>query len=136
MSLPSPEQLKTLKRIAKSAALNAYSPHSDFSVGSALISKAGNIYSGCNVENQSFGATQCAERNAINTGITQEGPTFKIAFIIVIESNGKELSPCGICRQVIAEFSDKDTQIGYGNPEYLTWRSIKDLLPDGFELNK
>lgn len=136
MTPPDPKIVSQLINAAQSAAKNAYSPHSNFSVGSAVLSKAGNLYKGCNVENQSYGATQCAERNAINTGITMEGPDFKIAFILVVENRGKELSPCGICRQVIAEFADEDTQIGYGKSDDLKWRAIHELLPDGFKIEE
>lgn len=136
MTTPDSTLVAPLMEAAKKAASNAYCPSSEYSVGSAVLSVAGNIYSGCNVENASFGATQCAERNAINSGITAEGPLFKIKLILVVEIKEGDISPCGICRQVIFEFADEDTLVGYGEAKSLKWRSIQTLLPDGFKHKK
>lgn len=87
---------------AKNAMLNAYAPYSKFKVGAAIQTKNGNIYTGCNIENASFGATNCAERTAIFKAVS-EGETELVA-IAIVSSGGDFTYPCGICRQVISEF--------------------------------
>lgn len=99
---------------AMKARMNSYSPYSKFKVGSALLTKKGNIFSGCNVENASYGLTICAERNAIFQAITKEGNNMKIKAILSVcepGKNGKIYTSCGACRQVISEFSDNDTVV-------------------------
>ncbi len=124
----------------KSQALNimdqAYSPYSKFSVGAAMKTKSGNIYSGCNVENVSFGLTICAERNAIGQAIAKEGPDLQIEEIFVTnrnsEGNSIPCSPCGACRQVIAEFAYAGTTIHYQGKNGDVTVSMEELLPDSF----
>src|SRR4051812_20753184 len=96
-----------LHEVAQKATTMAYAPYSKFYVGAALLTDKGNIYSGCNVENASYGLTICAERNAIFSAVNAEGPQMKISKMVVITSDHSEASPCGACRQVISEFSDK-----------------------------
>jgi len=98
-----------LKEEAEKTQTNAYAPYSDFKVGAALLTPKGNIYSGCNVENGSYGLTVCAERNAI-FDMVKNGEN-KISKIVIIGETDDYLSPCGACRQVIAEFSDEDAEI-------------------------
>lgn len=118
---------------AKKARENAYAPYSGYKVGAALISAAsGRIYSGCNVENSSYGAAICAERNAVTTALAEEGK-LGIDTLIVVSSDNPPASPCAICLQVLAEFSKSDTRVilsdTEGNKEvYL----FKDLLPKPF----
>ncbi len=88
---------------AKAAMEFSYSPYSKFKVGAALASKSGKIYTGCNIENASYGATNCAERTAIFKAVS-EGET-DFSAIAIVSSDGGPTYPCGICRQVIAEFS-------------------------------
>ena len=93
---------KELLECAKPAMQYAYTPYSNFKVGAAILMKSGKIYTGCNIENASYGATNCAERTAIFKAVS-EGET-EIVTIAIVSSGGDFTYPCGICRQVIAEF--------------------------------
>ena len=100
---------KTLEKAVASALevrKNAYAPFSNFAVGAAIITKDGSIFTGVNVENSSFGATNCAERTALFSAITAGQRDFE-AIIIASNLNGKAVFPCGICRQVLADFNPK-----------------------------
>ena len=88
---------------AKGVLHNAYSPYSGIKVGAALLTSSGNIYTGVNVENAFFGATICAERVALAKAVTEGESNFEA---IAIASNTEEIVPCGICRQVLAEFNE------------------------------
>lgn len=92
---------------AKSVLQNAYSPYSKIKVGAALLASSGKIYTGVNVENASFGATICAERVAVAKAVTEGENSFKA---VAIASNTERIVPCGICRQVLAEFN-KDIKL-------------------------
>jgi cytidine deaminase len=111
----------------------AYAPYSDFHVGSALRTESGKIYTGCNVENSSYGVTICAERNAIFKMVS-EGEQ-KIESILVIGDTERFLPPCGACRQVIAEFSTENTRVFMCNKngEYRE-STVGEILPFGFSL--
>ena len=118
---------------AKVAATKAYAPYSQFQVGCALLTSKGNIFSGCNVENASYGLTICAERNTIFHAVAEEGPSMKIASLAVI-ALGQEFPPCGACRQVIAEFTGPDVEVWFlrdGKPFAMT---MAELLPASFRL--
>lgn len=129
------KDIKELYDAAVKAKQNAYAPYSHFHVGSALRTKEGNIYSGCNVENSSYGVTICAERNAIFK-MAGEGER-EITDILVIGDTEKFLPPCGACRQVIAEFSEENTRVIMCNKEgeYME-TTVKDILPFGFSLRE
>lgn len=126
-----------LKKMAEDSMDQAYSPYSNFSVGAALVTKSGNIYTGCNVENVSYGLTICAERNAIGQAIAKEGPKLKIEEIYITNRNAEGISipcsPCGACRQVIAEFAEAQTKIHYQGKEGDITVPIDQLLPDSFK---
>lgn len=94
---------------AKVAMENAYSPYSEFKVGAAVLTADGRIFSGCNIENASYGATICAERCAMFKAVS-EGCN-KFTRIAVVCSSGHYAYPCGMCRQVMAEFMDSDAVI-------------------------
>ena len=96
-------QYNELLGAASGARPQAYTPNSGFQVGAALATKAGKIYTGCNVENVSLGLTICAERSAIATAIAQGSKDF--AAIAVVTAGKKPAIPCGACRQVLAEFN-------------------------------
>ena len=110
---------------------NAYVPYSKFPVAALLIDEQGRKFKGVNVENASYGLGICAERNVIPTAVT-EGMK-KIKLLVVTGGTPEPISPCGACRQVISEFSDKDTVIILTNRDkkYKIW-SIDELLPDSF----
>jgi len=96
-------QMDALLTEAKKAAEMAYAPYSQFRVGAALLCKDGSIFTGCNVENRSFGLTICAERNAIASAVTKGRITFE-AVAISTPDSVEPVGPCGACRQVLSEF--------------------------------
>jgi len=109
---------------------NAYAPYSKFKVGAAVITQKGNVYTGCNVENASYGATICAERVALCNAVSSGDCNIKAIAIVYDEE--KFASPCGICRQFIYEFgSEIEVILAKMNGEYKI-KTISDLLPDGF----
>lgn len=115
---------------AEEAKQMAYVPYSHFQVGAALLTESGKVFTGCNIENASYGATNCAERTAIFKAISEGEKIFKA--IAVVSSSGDFTYPCGICRQVIAEFM-RDGEIILANDkgEYRTYKT-KDILPFAF----
>lgn len=120
-------------RLACDAQKNAYAPYSKFYVGAALKLKGKDkIYSGCNVENASYGATICAERNAIFATVAKEGrPEYE--FLVVVSNTDPAIGPCALCLQVVAEFSEPDLPIYLANPEGIqTMVHFKDLLGSPF----
>lgn len=124
---------KELLKIAEEARLKAYAPYSNFRVGAAVLTASGKVYTGCNVEIASFGATNCAERTAIYKAIS-EGERDFVKIAIASDNSDKNEStwPCGICRQVIVEFG-ANIQIITGSSEGdIVEHSIKDLLPNYF----
>jgi cytidine deaminase len=127
------EQRERLLEAARRAMQHAYAPYSKFKVGAALLTAEGTIFSGCNVENASYGLTNCAERTAIFSGIAQSGPDLKIRAIAVTNDQGVPCSPCGACRQVIYQFGPQATVLFLGAEG---WKElpIAHLLPEGFRL--
>ncbi len=121
-----------LKDAAKKVLNNAYSPYSNVKVAAALLTKNGNIYTGVNIENSSYGLTVCAERNAIATAISS-GETDFIRMTIVTNSELVK-SPCGSCRQVIFEFNKNMPIEFFGPGGYHRSFNSAELLPEGFEL--
>ncbi len=118
---------ETLIAAAKAARLNAYAPYSKFQVGAALEAKDGTVFTGCNVENLSFGLTMCAERVAIGAAVAAGHKAFRL---LVVCSDSKEpVTPCGACRQVMAEFcGDLDVlSVNLNNDCHRTTLSV--LLP-------
>lgn len=112
----------------------SYSPYSNFAVGALCILNDDTVIKGCNVENMSYGLAMCAERNAIFSTITQ-GYNYKdIKEIVIIADTEKPVSPCGACRQVMAEFLSPDTKITMFNlkKEYLVMK-LDELLPYSFD---
>ncbi|HCC08125.1 MAG TPA: cytidine deaminase [Clostridiales bacterium] len=124
------EMRRKLIEAAKEVMKNSYSPYSNFKVGSALLTESGKIYTGCNVENASYGATNCAERTAIFKAVS-EGER-KIKAIAIVSSSNEYTYPCGICRQVIAEFM-LDGEVILENKEgNILIENINDILPNAF----
>jgi cytidine deaminase len=119
---------------ATQAINSAYAPYSGFKVGAAVLTSTREIFTGCNVENASYGLSMCAERNAIANAIIGSGhDTITIKAIAVANSHNVSCSPCGACRQVIWEFGQNAQVIFRANQGWQT-STIKDLLPVGFSL--
>ena len=116
---------------ALQARKNAYAPYSDFKVGAAVLTDDGKIFTGCNIENASYGATNCAERTAIFKAISEGYKTIKAIAIVGVQND--YTYPCGICRQVIAEFATDDTKIilGKNDTEYIV-KTLDEILPGAF----
>lgn len=124
---------KVLMDRAKEASKMSYSPFSRFAVGAALIAKSGKIYSGCNVENSSFGMTNCAERTAIFKAVS-EGER-EILAIAIYSPNSDNCYPCGACRQVMYEFQGDDEIIVITEDcGRLDARKLSEFLPFGFRI--
>ena len=125
---------KSLMVQAQKAREKSYSPYSHFRVGAALLTKGGKVFTGCNIENAGYSATNCAERTAIFKAVSEGERDFEALSII----GGKEgetaefTAPCGICRQVIAEFCGKDFKIVLGNEENFKVFTLGELLPYSF----
>ncbi len=126
-----PAERDLLLEKAKAALNNAYAPYSKFMVGAALLTEAGKVYTGCNVENSSYGLTNCAERTAIFSAVAAEGSGMHIRAIAVWSNPEGPCSPCGACRQVIFEFGPKATVLfpGLDKVEEVL---ASELLPNGF----
>lgn len=125
---------KDLMRLAEAARERAYAPYSNFLVGAALLGKSGKVYLGCNVENAGYSATNCAERTAFFKAISEGEKEFS-AIAIVGGYRGEKpgfCAPCGICRQVMAEFCAEDFPIVLGTAEDYKIHTLSSLLPLAF----
>lgn len=121
---------RELVNIAKEAMENAYAPYSHFKVGAALLAKDGTVFKGCNIENASYGATNCAERTAIFKAVSEGYREFEA--IAIVASSGEYAAPCGICRQVLFEFLPDGKVILDSNEKGMMIFSVQELLPFGF----
>lgn len=129
------EDQNQILSLAKQASENAYAPYSKFKVGCTIISKNGNIYTGCNVENISLGLTNCAERTAVFKGVSAEGEAFQIERVVIFTPTNKPVTPCGACRQVLFEFgTDFEVSSFCISNQFIT-KNIRDLLPDTPDIN-
>ena len=122
---------RDLFKIAEEVKERAYAPYSKFKVGAALLTKEGQVFTGVNVENASFGSTICAERAAVSRAITEGYQDFQA---IAVASSAGEAFPCGICRQVIFEFGSEIKIITGKDSNHLDVYEIQELLPKGFRL--
>jgi cytidine deaminase len=102
-------------------------------VGAAILTTKGEVFVGCNVENSSYGMTNCAERTAIFSAVAKSGPELEIQAVAVVNDQGTACSPCGACRQVIYEFGPRAI-IFYEGEKGPKQSLITDLLPEGFRL--
>lgn len=125
------ESARELYDIAAGAAENAYAPFSGFKVGAALLTENGQVYTGVNIENSSYGATICAERTAFVKAISEGERSFSA---IAVSSEPEEAIPCGICRQFMYEFAPDIKIITGKNRDNLKIRTLNELLPVGFRL--
>jgi cytidine deaminase len=124
---------KRLIQAARAAAKNAYAPYSQFRVGAAVLTAKGKIITGCNVENASYGLTNCAERTAIFSAIANSGPKLEIRAVAVLNAKGLPCAPCGACRQVIYEFGP-NAIVFFPTADGWKESHITALLPEGFRL--
>jgi cytidine deaminase len=120
--------------IAINAREKSYSPYSNRKVGAVIKLSNGKTYTGCNVENSSFGGTVCAERVAVWKAVSEEGPSIQIDEVVVATDATQPWSPCGLCRQIVNEFANPNCQVTLVN---LTGTEVKHqfkaLLPFGFD---
>jgi cytidine deaminase len=131
----SPAERDRLLSSAREALKQSYARYSNFRVGAAVLTEQGEIFTGCNVENASYGLTNCAERSAIFTAVQEtKAARLSIRAVAVVTADHVPCSPCGACRQVIFEFGENATVIFKGQNGYQEM-SISDLLPESFRLS-
>ena len=132
MSPLSPAERDALLSAAKRGYQNAYAPYSKFRVGAAILLENGQTFSGCNVENASYGLTNCAERSAIFSAVSALGSDqVRIRAVAVVNDREVACSPCGACRQVMSEFGP-DAEVFYLGPQGIQSNSMRELLPNCF----
>jgi cytidine deaminase len=129
--------MNTKELIARAceARLNAHAPYSKYLVGAALLTKSGKVFAGCNVENASYGLTNCAERTAIFTAVAAGEKEFEA---IAIAAAKPIPFPCGACRQVMSEFFNPDTPVyivAAEAPDEIISSTMGELLPKAFHLD-
>ena len=129
----SPAKQEEMLSSAHAAFSNAHAPYSKFKVGATVLTERGNSYSGCNVENASYGLTICAERNAIFAAVAAEGSGMRIKAVAVATEQDVPCAPCGACRQVIFEFGP-DALVVFRGQSGTEQMAITKLLPEGFRL--
>jgi cytidine deaminase len=129
---PSAAQLRKLQSAAKQAAGRAYAPYSKFTVGAAILTDSGKIYSGCNVENASYGLTNCAERTAIFNAVAAGEKKLRLRCVVVYTPTKTATAPCGACRQVIYEFGPQARVVSICDSKQHVDVSINALLPGAF----
>ncbi len=136
-TISKPEQDRLLRE-AEKVSERAYAPFSKFFVGCAILTRDGKTYVGCNVENSSYGLTNCAERTAIFTAIADknDGKKLDIKAVAVVNRDGVSCAPCGACRQVIFEFGPNAVVIYRGESGQPVQTPITELLPVGFRLGE
>ncbi len=118
---------------ARASLANAYAPYSRFRVGAAVESVDGAVFSGCNVENASYGLTICAERSAVAQAVASGHRRFRR--IVIVADADRAVAPCGACCQVMAEFAADTQVVSFGRTEEKRWQ-LTELLPHAFDLNK
>jgi len=126
-------QVQRLEEMARAMWSRAYAPYSRFRVGAALETESGAVFTGCNVENASYGLTICAERGALAAAVAQGHRRF--VRLVVTTEDDHAVAPCGACRQVLAEFGTALEVHGIGKKERRRW-ILQDLIPEVFELNR
>lgn len=130
------QQVEQLLEAAQTAAARAYAPFSNFRVGAAILTQGGEVFTGCNVENSSYGLTNCAERTAIFSAVAAGALNAEreLVAVAVVNPEGALCSPCGACRQVIFEFGPEAVVIYRAHSGEIAQTKAKDLLPEGFRL--
>jgi homotetrameric cytidine deaminase len=132
--MPADPALEDLFEQARKAALNSYSPYSGFRVGAALKLVSGEIVTGTNVENVSYGLTICAERSALVRAIAQFGSQIRIEAVAVTNLNDAASPPCGACRQVLAEFILPDAPVLFPAADGMRTMLFAELMPLAFDM--
>lgn len=122
-----------LVEAARAAQRRAHAPYSNYQVGAALEAEDGTVFTGCNVENASYGLGMCAERVAVGTAVAAGHRHF--VRVVVTSDSDPPASPCGACRQVLAEFAPGAEVIAVGPRQTLTW-TVSGLLPDAFSADR
>jgi cytidine deaminase len=125
-----PDEWEKLVAAARGASAKAYAPYSELRIGAALEGEDGRVYVGCNVENSSFGLTICAERAAVMCAVAQGEQEFRR--LAIYTTDGGPLSPCGACRQVLAEFCDGLPIVSVGRGGLRRKFELSELLPQAF----
>ena len=120
-----------LIRAAREARERAYVPYSGFRVGAAVMGRSGRVFTGCNVENASYGATICAERTAFVKAVSEGERQFD--HVVVYSSVPQPVSPCGICRQFMSEFGLDTPVTMVGDSGASVTMTVRDLLPNAFQ---
>ncbi len=127
------QDINELFEKAKNASKNAYCPYSKFPVGACILYESGKIYTGCNVENASYGLSLCAERNAMSSAINM-GETTKIKAIAIYSPKQKRCMPCGACRQWLGEFAlDENIKVILEDENGFFVLTLKEIFPFGFK---
>lgn len=126
--------LDDLSQRALEAALHSYSPYSHFQVGAALKLSNGEVVTGTNVENVSYGLTICAERSALVTAVSKYGPAIRVEAVVVVNLNDAPSPPCGACRQVLAEFVIASAPVTFPSSEGARTMTFSELMPLAFEM--
>ncbi len=129
-----PTSMRRLLAAARAVRQNAHAPYSRFHVGAAVLDERGRVHTGCNVENASYGLTVCAERNAVAAAVAAGARAIKA--VVVVTGVRPPASPCGACRQVLAEFATAEVPVVLAPPRGPAARTfrIAELLPDAFRL--
>lgn len=132
---------RTLAEAARAAFENAYCPYSDYKVGAAVLTEDGKIYTGCNMENASYGASNCAERTAVFKAVSEGARVINAIAVASGEEGSAPPFPCGICRQVLSEFSPRedgvlimDVIVVQSDDEVYNF-ALDELLPYSFRLD-
>lgn len=133
------EAVKAVEKLyarARAASDNAYSPYSGARVGACVVDEKGNVYSGCNVENASYGLTQCAERNALAAAVNAGMRPGEAHTLLIYATGFDVLAPCGACRQVMSELLANDALIisCHSETAYQSW-TLEELMPYPFILS-
>jgi cytidine deaminase len=126
--------LKALFEKAREVAENAYAPYSGFRVGAALQLSNGEIVTGTNVENASYGLTICAERSALVSAVSQFGPEIRVSAVAVTNLNNAASPPCGACRQMLSEFVFPDAPVMFPFANGMRIMPFSEVLPVAFDL--
>ncbi len=122
-------KIEELIEAAKRARSNAYAPYSNFAVGAAILTEDGKVFTGCNIENASYGLSICAERVALFKAVSEGHRRFKA--IAIVADTPTPVKPCGACRQVLSEFGDMDVIMANLKGEY-SIKKLSELLPEAF----